>query len=42
MSFIPEARIENRAADLWRRQALAPGFNLELLLGQAGAQPHMG
>ena len=32
MSFIPEARIENRAADIWRRHALEPAFSLEVLL----------
>jgi len=32
MSFIPEVRIEARAAELWRRHALAAAFDLELLL----------
>ncbi len=32
MTFIPEARIENRAAEVWRRHALEPNFDLEVLL----------
>jgi Zn-dependent peptidase ImmA (M78 family) len=34
MTFIPEARIENRASELWRRHALEPNFDLEVLLDQ--------
>jgi Zn-dependent peptidase ImmA (M78 family) len=32
MTFIPEARIENYAAELWRRHGLEANFDLEVLL----------
>lgn len=32
MTFIPEARIEARAAELWQRFSLQPGFDIERLL----------
>jgi hypothetical protein len=32
MRFIPQARIEARAAELWQRYGLAPGFDVEGLL----------
>ncbi len=34
MSFIPDARIESRAAELWRRYQLTPSFDIEKLLDQ--------
>lgn len=34
MRFIPEARIEARAADMWRRHGLTPGFDVERLLDE--------
>jgi len=36
MRFIPEARIEARAADLWQRHGLKPGFDVERLLDELG------
>jgi hypothetical protein len=36
MTFIPEARLESRAADLWRRYHLEPGFDVEALLDTLG------
>lgn len=32
MTFIPRARIEARASDLWQRYGLTPGFDIERLL----------
>lgn len=32
MTFIPEARIEARAAECWRRFSLRPGFDIERLI----------
>jgi hypothetical protein len=34
MTFIPEARIEARAVELWQRHRLKPGFDVEQLLDQ--------
>lgn len=34
MTFIPEARIEARAAELWRRHELTVGFDVERLLDE--------
>jgi Zn-dependent peptidase ImmA (M78 family) len=34
MTFIPETRIEARAAELWQRHDLQPGFDVERLLDQ--------
>ena len=34
MTFIPEARIEARATELWQRYGLQPGFDVERLLDQ--------
>jgi IrrE N-terminal-like domain len=36
MRFIPEAYIEERAAALWQRYRLSPGFDVERLLDQLG------
>jgi len=36
MTFIPEQRIETRAAELWRRHGLVPGFDVERLLDAVG------
>jgi Zn-dependent peptidase ImmA (M78 family) len=36
MTFIPEARIEQRAAELWQRHGLEPGFDVERLLDDLG------
>ncbi len=36
MTFIPERRIENRAAELWRRHGLQPGFDMERLFDALG------
>lgn len=36
MNFIPEARIEARAAELWVRHALERGFDVEQLLDDLG------
>ena len=32
MTFIPDARLESRAATLWRTHALLPGFDIEALV----------
>lgn len=34
MTFLAEAQIEARAAELWRRHALTPGFDVEKLLDE--------
>jgi len=34
--FIPEARIEARAAEIWQRHGLTPGFDVERLLDDLG------
>lgn len=34
MRFIPEARIEARAAEIWQRHGLKPGFDVERLLDE--------
>jgi hypothetical protein len=36
MSFIPQTRIEDRAAALWQRYRLTPGFDVERLLDHLG------
>ena len=36
MSFIPDTRLEARAADLWRKHRLEPGFDMEALLDGLG------
>src|SRR4051812_36265792 len=36
MTYIPEARIEARACELWQKHALAPGFDVERLLDDLG------
>jgi Zn-dependent peptidase ImmA (M78 family) len=36
MTYIPEARIEAHAAELWRTHSLQPGFDAEMLLDQLG------
>lgn len=36
MTFIPEAQIEARAAELWGQHALEPGFDVERLLDDLG------
>ncbi len=36
MSFIPQAHIEDRAAALWQRYRLTPGFDVERLLDHLG------
>jgi Zn-dependent peptidase ImmA (M78 family) len=36
MTFIAEAQIEARAAELWRQHALKPGFDVEKLLDDLG------
>jgi hypothetical protein len=36
VTFIPERRIENLAAELWRRHELEPGFDLEVLFDALG------
>jgi hypothetical protein len=36
MTYIPQARIEARAAELWPRHDLAPGFDVERLLDCLG------
>lgn len=36
MTFIPEARIERLAAELWQRHSLAAGFDIERLLDDLG------
>jgi hypothetical protein len=36
MSFIPQAHIEDRAAALWQRYRLTPGFDIERLLDHLG------
>lgn len=36
MTFIPAARIESRAAELWQRFRLKPGFDVEILLDELG------
>jgi Zn-dependent peptidase ImmA (M78 family) len=36
MSFIPQAHIEDRAAALWQRYQLTPGFDVERLLDHLG------
>lgn len=36
MTFIPERRIENHAAELWRRHRLEPGFDMERLFDALG------
>lgn len=36
MRFIPEARIETRAVELWQRHGLIPGFDVERLLDDLG------
>ena len=36
MTFIPRARINALASDLWQRYSLAPGFDIERLLDQLG------
>ena len=36
MTFIPEARIEARAAELWRAHSLGQGFDVERLLDALG------
>jgi Zn-dependent peptidase ImmA (M78 family) len=36
MTFIPEARFEARAAELWQRHGLVPGFDVERLLDDLG------
>ena len=36
MTFIPEARIEARAAELWVRHRLEPGFDVEQLVDDLG------
>ena len=36
MSFVPEARIEARAAEIWQRHGLTPGFDVERLLDELG------
>ena len=36
MTFIPEARIEARAAELWQRHSLDVGFDVERLLDDIG------
>ncbi len=36
MTFIPEARIEARAVDIWQRHALTPGFDVEALVDDLG------
>lgn len=36
MTFIAEAQIEARAAELWRRYSLEPGFDVERLLERLG------
>ncbi len=36
MTFIPRARIDALASDLWQRYSLAPGFDIELLLDHLG------
>jgi Zn-dependent peptidase ImmA (M78 family) len=36
MTYIPEARIEARAAELWRAHKLTPGFDIEHLLDHLG------
>jgi hypothetical protein len=36
MSFIPDARLESRASDLWRRHRLEPGFDAEAVLDVLG------
>lgn len=36
MRYIPEARIEARAAELWREYQLVPGFDVERLLDDLG------
>ena len=36
MTYIPEARIEEHAAALWRRHGLTPGFDVERLLDDLG------
>ena len=36
MRYIPEARIEARAAEIWQRHGLTPGFDVERLLDELG------
>jgi Zn-dependent peptidase ImmA (M78 family) len=36
MSFIPRARIDALASDLWQRYSLSPGFDIERLLDRLG------
>jgi len=36
MTFIPQAQIETRAAELWRQHQLEPGFDVERLLDDLG------
>jgi hypothetical protein len=36
MTYIPESRIETRAAEMWRRHSLEPGFDVECLLDSLG------
>jgi Zn-dependent peptidase ImmA (M78 family) len=36
MSFIPQAQIEDRAAALWQRYQLTPGFDVERVLDHLG------
>jgi IrrE N-terminal-like domain len=36
MTFIPEAQIEARTAELWQRHSLEPGFDVERLLDDLG------
>ncbi len=36
MSFIPDAQLESRASELWRRHQLEPGFNIDALLDALG------